>query len=257
MEYRLIKNELSDWAKINETPLGNIFSATQVMDVNDPENCRNYLHIIKRNCDFIHRSNMDWLYVAEARDNKAKIKVQAIRLDEFFSSLLNMIQEFMPEEKPEITYENKSRHTEIRTDGERLELIALKLISNALLHNRSKDKKLCITVEDREDDICISFTDNGVGIPEEYHKKIFDAFTVLQHIPKPVSGHIGLGLTVVSEFLRLIKGSYELESEPGKGSTFRLLLPPGIRIYSKRLAQESLYGGITKRAIGLEFIDLK
>ena len=74
----------------------------------------------------------------------------------------------------------------------------------------------------------ISVIDDGVGIESKHHKKIFRKF---YRIPEPNNQHnqkgFGLGLHIVSSLIRKLGGKIQLESEPGKGSTFKITLPNG------------------------------
>jgi len=69
--------------------------------------------------------------------------------------------------------------------------------------------------------ISINFTDNGIGIPEKNLSRIFDPFFTTQ----PVGKGTGLGLSISYGIIRQHRGNIEVESEPGKGSTFSIKLP--------------------------------
>src|SRR5206468_3885243 len=62
-------------------------------------------------------------------------------------------------------------------------------------------------------------SDTGIGIPLEAQARLFDPFFTTKS-----AGH-GLGLAVVHGIVRSLRGSISVESEPGKGTTFRILLP--------------------------------
>ena len=68
-------------------------------------------------------------------------------------------------------------------------------------------------------------TDTGIGIPKEMHGAIFDKFQqVDSSATRPYEG-LGLGLYIVKNFTAWLGGDIELESEPGKGSTFTVTIP--------------------------------
>lgn len=67
--------------------------------------------------------------------------------------------------------------------------------------------------------------DSGIGIPKEYHQKIFERFRQVESAQTRKYGGIGLGLAISKQLAELMGGEIRVESEPGKGSMFSLLLP--------------------------------
>jgi two-component system phosphate regulon sensor histidine kinase PhoR len=71
----------------------------------------------------------------------------------------------------------------------------------------------------------VEIEDHGIGIDKQFHKKIFETFyRISTGLTNNVKGS-GLGLSLVSHIMDAHGGTIELESIPGKGSTFRLLFP--------------------------------
>lgn len=76
----------------------------------------------------------------------------------------------------------------------------------------------------RDGNVCIEISDNGVGISKKHLTKVFDpGFTT-----KGVGVGTGLGLSICYQIIQDHKGDIEVESEPGKGTTFRIVLPMGL-----------------------------
>ncbi len=73
--------------------------------------------------------------------------------------------------------------------------------------------------------IRVAVTDTGPGIPVSMHEKVFEKFTQLDQTHTRESGGAGLGLAISKELAKLLQGSIELESQPGNGATFSLLVP--------------------------------
>ncbi|HNC97006.1 MAG TPA: ATP-binding protein, partial [Myxococcota bacterium] len=92
----------------------------------------------------------------------------------------------------------------------------------ALPVDRREQNEIRIRVYRRDaDQVCVEVVDNGQGIPKEMLNRIFEPFFTT----KPVGEGTGLGLSICQDLVRACGGSIEVESELGKGSTFRVLLP--------------------------------
>jgi len=100
------------------------------------------------------------------------------------------------------------------------------LLENALLFRK---KAIPLRVEigytEGEDEITIGVVDNGIGIPGEFHDKIFNMFQRL-HSDEEYPG-TGIGLAIVRKAMNLMKGNVRLHSAPGEGSTFYVILRKG------------------------------
>ncbi|HPF94874.1 MAG TPA: HAMP domain-containing sensor histidine kinase, partial [Tenuifilaceae bacterium] len=109
-------------------------------------------------------------------------------------------------------------------DSEELEIIFNNLISNAVKYNVEGGEVRCsLKVKDAE--VLIEISDTGVGIAQEDLPKLFREFSRIKTSKtKEITGS-GLGLSIVKRIVDLYKGSVDIDSEPGKGTTFRVILP--------------------------------
>ncbi|MGE5701608.1 MAG: ATP-binding protein, partial [Clostridia bacterium] len=116
----------------------------------------------------------------------------------------------------------------IFTDEHRLQQILRNLLSNAFKFTEKGSVMLSFTLDtdDRENPmISIRVIDTGIGIPQEKHELIFEAFRQADGTTSRKYGGTGLGLNISKEMAHLLGGSIQVESEIGRGSTFTLLLP--------------------------------
>lgn len=91
----------------------------------------------------------------------------------------------------------------------------------------------------------VAVRDNGVGIPEAEHEKVFERFYRIEKARSSKTGGSGIGLAIVKEIMSLFGGSVELRSAPGEGSTFTLVFPLvalGSDNVSKPSAPETMLG---------------
>jgi signal transduction histidine kinase len=115
---------------------------------------------------------------------------------------------------------------EVEADPEALGQALLNLLNNAIKYSR--DAK-AIVVDVRRDDgrVLVSVTDQGIGIPKGEHKKIFEKFYRGEDSLVHETKGSGLGLPLVRHIMEAHGGAVEVESSPGKGSTFTLVVPVG------------------------------
>ena len=98
------------------------------------------------------------------------------------------------------------------------EQIFINLISNAVRYNDKDDGYVAIRFSEDEDYYRFEIEDNGIGIAEQYHEKIFSNNFTLK-ITDRYKG-TGIGLSTVKELIKVLQGSIHVSSKPGEGATF-------------------------------------
>ncbi len=109
-------------------------------------------------------------------------------------------------------------------DPEALSQALLNLVNNAIKYS-GDGRYIGLEVRKGQGGIVIAVTDRGVGIPGAEQKKIFEKFYRVEDTLIHTTKGSGLGLALVQHIMDAHGGSVELDSEPGKGSTFRLIVP--------------------------------
>jgi CheY-like chemotaxis protein len=112
----------------------------------------------------------------------------------------------------------------ITSDGRRLEQVLRNLLSNAFKFTERGSVKLAISVP-RPGTLAFAVRDTGIGIAVEQQAIIFEAFRQADGTTSRKYGGTGLGLSISRELARMLSGSIEVESRPGEGSLFTLLVP--------------------------------
>jgi CheY-like chemotaxis protein/CHASE3 domain sensor protein/putative methionine-R-sulfoxide reductase with GAF domain len=125
---------------------------------------------------------------------------------------------------------------EITSDYKRVEQVIRNLVSNAVKFTESGSVTVTFGRPDAGTDLsrsglfageclAVAIKDTGIGITPEEHRIVFEAFQQVDGGTGRRHGGTGLGLSISRELVRLLGGEIQLESEPGKGSTFTLFLP--------------------------------
>jgi PAS domain S-box-containing protein len=123
----------------------------------------------------------------------------------------------------------------IITDTGKVKQVLINLLTNAFKFTEQGFIEVsCIIAHDHARFLV---TDTGIGIPIEMQKAVFERFIQLKQQPSHVSKGTGLGLTIIKGLVSLLGGQIQLQSEPGKGSTFSFDIPCMIS-KSKVLQQE-------------------
>ncbi len=112
--------------------------------------------------------------------------------------------------------------TEMFQDEIKFRQITGNLIKNALYHRK---ERIEIKMKQEKDNLLIEVTDDGPGIEPEHHQMVFQLYMQAnEYSVSPRKGH-GLGLAGALILARCLGGDIELESEKGRGATFKLLIP--------------------------------
>jgi len=152
-----------------------------------------------------------------------KIKCNPIEFD-FSVFIKDLIEEVSQLKKlgQEVRFTNKNEVDDFFNDPHLLKNILLNLISNAIKYT-NEHKKIEVVSTLKKDGLTVKVIDDGIGIPEEEQKYLFDRFFRAKNANN-IQG-TGLGLNIVQQYVRLLGGTINYESTEGKGSIFMLFLP--------------------------------
>ena len=121
-----------------------------------------------------------------------------------------------------LSYEALCPRLWLRTDPMQLERILRNLLENAIRFTDAGRVKLA--AHRAGNDAVVSVSDTGSGIPEVEHSRVFDEFYQLQNPGRDRSKGLGLGLSIVKRLVMLLGYRIDLQSAPGRGSTFTVTL---------------------------------
>ena len=128
----------------------------------------------------------------------------------------------------------------IVTDPARLSQCLINLVSNSIKF--TEEGQVCVNVTadtlDGNAAVCFTVEDTGVGIPKEKQRTIFESFSQADNSTTRKYGGTGLGLTITKKLVELMEGVIHLESEPGKGTIFSIILPTITELMDKEEEME-------------------
>ena len=146
-------------------------------------------------------------------------KPEKIQLDQFINELVEFCS---PPSDIQITTEISV--SEIVSDSIILHQILQNLISNAIKYNDKDQGLVKIVASVNESELTIEVIDNGPGIPEKFHERIFGMFQTLSYADRFGNKGTGIGLHTVKNLVLLLGGFITIESKEGEGSNFKVTI---------------------------------
>jgi len=157
-------------------------------------------------------------FLAFARRRPAERRAVGVR--DIVEDSLEMLHERLARHHIHVVAELPDDVPLVHADPDQMSQVLLNLFINAL-HAMPEGGTLKVTVKPQADVVTLLIADTGHGIPREHLGKIFTPFFTTKEVGKGT----GLGLTVVHGIIEEHGGKIAVESEPGKGTTFTILLP--------------------------------
>ena len=208
------------------TPIHTIMGMTDLAlrEVNDPVAVTNYLHKIKNAGEILIGQINDLLEIAKLQKNEIDLKPEICTFDSIARRADFLLKLYTEDRNinTEIHVEDMTK-TSFFEDTVKLEQILANVISNAVKYTPDGGH-ITVTAETlnvSEDKIRNRYTvtDNGIGMSEEFQKKLFAPFVKEDNeINANVSG-AGLGLYMVKQLVELMQGTLTINSEAGQGTT--------------------------------------
>lgn len=167
----------------------------------------------------------DILDLSKIEAGHVEIRPEPVAVERLAGSLRQLFQPVAADKALEFRMDvSKETPPTIETDPQRLEQILKNLLSNAFKFTEAGEVKLSIA-KDAEGRIAFAVSDTGVGIAKEQQKRVFEAFHQADGTISRRYGGTGLGLSISRQLARLLGGTIDLKSQPGKGSTFTVVVP--------------------------------
>lgn len=167
----------------------------------------------------------DLLDIAKIEAGKIIIKPADFEVSALFSTLRGMLRPLLLNPNVEFTIEEPTGISTLYTDEGKLSQILRNLISNAIKFTEKGQIRLMAGLSKDEETITFSVADTGIGIAKEYQESIFNEYSQVESdLQRKLKG-TGLGLSISRKLAQLLGGNITVESTPGKGSVFAVIIP--------------------------------
>jgi PAS domain S-box-containing protein len=190
------------------------------------EKQRNYLEIIRNETGKLDFMVNDFLEFARLQAGKLKLSFQTISLDKELMEIFETYQSKAVRSGIGMGLQNNKILPVIQADPQRLRRVFMNILDNAFKFS-TKGGTITISTEETAEEVMITIKDQGVGIDPEDLPYIFDMFHRGKGAGKTEGS--GIGLAVVKAIVEAHGGKVLVESKPGKGSTFSVILPKSER----------------------------
>jgi len=207
------------------TPLSSIMSSASLIgkyvEKGDIEKSSKHIARIKSSVNNLTGILNDFLSLSKIEEGKVIVNKENIKCRELCKTILKDVKSMLKGNK-EINHDNVA-DIEIYTDPRVLKNILFNLLSNAIKYT-SMDKGLIkLSAQMLNNNLMIEVSDNGIGIPENEQKHLFDRFFRATNV-ETIQG-TGLGLNIVQRYVRLLDGDIQFSSIENTGTTFTVKIP--------------------------------
>ncbi len=225
--YETQKDFVNNFTHEFKTPLAVISIAADVLKqkniIEKPDKLENYAGIIHQQTSHLQSQVERLLEIAYTDRSHLPLEKENFDVNLLLEESINDLQPLIEQKNALVKTTFTQADAFINADKAYLRLCFINLIENAIKY--ADAPIINITTKTEGNHFFISVNDNGIGIAPKHQKKIFDRFYRITDGELHNSKGFGLGLNFVKKVIDTHNGKIEVQSEPGKGSTFTIKLP--------------------------------
>ena len=203
-----------------KTPLHSIMGSAELLEnslVKKEDIPRFIGHIRKESSRLV--SIIDDIIKLSVLDEKSQYSFEAISLDDVVNSVVGSLEPISKTKK--VTISHQLSQCTIPAIYSLLHDVVYNIIENAVKYN-VEDGKVYITLVDLQDKAVLTVKDTGIGIPKQYHDRVFERFFRVDKSHSRTIGGTGLGLSIVKHAMMKLNGKVSYTSVENEGTTFVL-----------------------------------
>ena len=228
MRHARLKNDLVATVSHElKTPLSSIRLLVDTLLDNQSPNLkqtREYLQLIAKENMRLSRLIDNFLAFSRMERNKHAFQFSETSPAEIIKGAVDAMQERFDQSGCHLYVDVDDNLPNVTADPDALVTVVINLLDNAYKYTGDK-KHIVLRAYAENGNLCIAVTDNGVGLSRTAAKKVFERFYQADRRLSRNAGGCGLGLSIVKFIVAAHGGSVEVDSRPGQGSTFKIILP--------------------------------
>ena len=222
------------------TPLTSVKSYLEALDegaLSEPV-APDFIKVSLDETNRMMRMVTDLLHLSRIDNVTSHLDVELINFTAFITFILNRFDQIRgqdEEKKYELVRDYPITSVWIEIDTDKMTQVIDNILNNAIKYSPDGGK-ITVTMKTTDDQMILSISDQGLGIPKQDLPRIFDRFYRVDRARSRAQGGTGLGLSIAKEIIKQHKGFIWAKSEYGKGSTFTIVLP-----YDKDAVKEEVW----------------
>ncbi|KUG02712.1 phosphate regulon sensor protein phor (sphs) [hydrocarbon metagenome] len=204
------------------TPLTSIKGFVETLLDGAMENsaiCRRFLTIIDAESDRLSRLIDDLLTLSSLESNEKISRLKPVCIAQSMRNVMNILGPQISEKQLQVEFIYSRSLPYIKADEDMLGQVLINLLDNAIKYT-PRNGKIIIRSRRKDSRVITTFTDTGMGIPQESLSRVFERFYRVDKARSRRHGGTGLGLSIVKHIVESHGGEVFVNSEVGKGSTF-------------------------------------
>jgi two-component system phosphate regulon sensor histidine kinase PhoR len=182
-----------------------------------------FVQIIERQAERLQRLVEDLLDLSRIESREFRFELQTVRVQEPVGHALSLLRERAAQRRVQLVSE-VSGEVLVRADARALEQVLTNLLENAVKYGR-EGGRVVVRAAEEGSSLRVSVQDDGPGIEARHLPRLFERFYRVDASRSRDLGGTGLGLSIVKHLIEGMGGQVDVQSAPGKGTTFELRLP--------------------------------
>ncbi|WP_341472423.1 HAMP domain-containing sensor histidine kinase [Clostridium rectalis] len=247
------------------TPLNMIFTSLQMCELvaknirNDThdelKNINKYTRIIRQNSYRLIKMVDNLIDLNKIDAEYFRLYLSNINIVSLVEDITLSVVEYAKNKNIDLLFDTNTEELLVACDGDKIEKIILNLLSNSIKFTPPGGEVL-VNIEEMEKNLLITVEDNGIGIPSDKQKLIFDRFIQVDKSLSRNNEGSGIGLSLIKSLVEMHKGKIWVESESGKGSKFFVQIPKRTLKEKSFCNNNILENGSKEKTIEIEFSDV-
>lgn len=184
---------------------------------------KQYLSIIYQESLRLEHLINDLFTLSKMEEGQIKLKPEPLDLREIVKTAVQKVKLRAEKKHLSLQMDLHDRVPFVRGDRQRMEQVLLNLLENAIRY--TEKGSILVRLSGQKEAAVLSVSDTGVGIPKDELPYIFERFYRVEKSRAREYGGTGLGLSIVKKYVEMQGGTVQVDSEPGSGTTFRLIFP--------------------------------